>query len=140
VDEQEMQSGAREATPSTGSPVVIVNPASDRGRTKLLRAKLERALMRGRGELVLTDGRRAAEKLAATAHRLAQSLGIAQLEFPLGKTGGTIGRSQFFDHALDLELRNRLTQAAIVRVSVEAAETAARLALRNLASRKEAGR
>ena len=61
------QNSTREATPTSGSPVVILNPASDRGRTKTLRGKLERALMGGRGELVLTDGHRAAEKLAARA-------------------------------------------------------------------------
>lgn len=61
------QSSTREATPTSGSPVVILNPASDRGRTKALRGKLEHALMGGRGELVLTDGHRAAEKLAARA-------------------------------------------------------------------------
>jgi len=82
----------------------------------------------------------AAEKLAATAHRLAQSLGIAQQEFPLGKSGGTIGRSQFFDHTLDVELRKRLASSTIIRISVEAAETAARLALRNVANREEAAR
>ncbi len=61
------QSSAQQTPVTHGAPVVILNPASDRGHTKLLHSKLERALMGGRGELVLTDGRRAAEKLAATA-------------------------------------------------------------------------
>jgi diacylglycerol kinase (ATP) len=65
--EASAQTSAHEAAPEAAPPVVILNPASDRGRTKTLRGKLERALMGGRGELVLTDGRRAAEKLAAQA-------------------------------------------------------------------------
>jgi diacylglycerol kinase (ATP) len=69
MNEHEMpaQSSARDGAPAGGAPVVILNPASDRGKTKTLRGKLERALMGGRGELVQTDGRRAAEKLASRA-------------------------------------------------------------------------
>lgn len=71
----------------------------------------------------------AAEKLAAIAHRLAESLNLAQAKLPLGKTGGTIGRSRFFDHAIDQELRGKLPNLAISKLSVEPAEVAAWLAL-----------
>jgi len=76
----------------------------------------------------------AAQKLAAIALRLAEQLGITGQAFPLGKTGGTIGRSQFFDQALDAQLRVKLPNATISAVSVDAAETAARIALRLVAS------
>src|SRR5262245_55311399 len=81
----------------------------------------------------------AAQKLTAIAQRLAQSLGMAQQAFPLGKTGGTIGRSPYFDQALDEELRRKLPNAAIEVIRAEPAETAARIALR-LTSAAGAGR
>jgi len=80
----------------------------------------------------------AAQKLAVTALRLAESLDIARLTFPLGKTGGTVGRSQFFDQAVDAELRRALPSAVIGLVRAEAAETAARMALRQITGREEA--
>ena len=52
---------------STEPPLVILNPAGNRGRCARLRAPLERALSGGRGELALTDAPGAAEKLAADA-------------------------------------------------------------------------
>jgi glucosamine kinase len=74
----------------------------------------------------------AARKLAAIALRLAESLDITRQAFPLGKTGGTVGRSQYFDQALDAELRSVLPNAAIGLVPADAAETAARLALHSI--------
>jgi diacylglycerol kinase (ATP) len=50
---------------SAHPPVFILNPASRHGRR--LRRPLERALTGGRGELALTDGRGAAERIAAQA-------------------------------------------------------------------------
>jgi glucosamine kinase len=82
----------------------------------------------------------AAQKLAAIALRLAETLGIAETKFPLGKTGGTVSRSQFFDHAVDAQLRARLPKAAIGLVSAQAAETAARIALRPALNKEEAAR
>jgi glucosamine kinase len=82
----------------------------------------------------------AAQKLAATALRLADQLGITRQSFPLGKTGGTIGRSQFFDQAIDAQLRSMLPTAAIGLVPGDAAETAARIALRLAPGRNEAAR
>ena len=72
----------------------------------------------------------AAQKLAAISQRLAESLGIAQQAFPLSKTGGTIGRSPYFDQALDEELRRKLPNANIDTLRADPAETAARIALR----------
>ncbi len=56
-------------TTSTEPPLVILNPAGNRGRCARLRAPLEKALAGGRGELALTDAPGAAEKLAADAAR-----------------------------------------------------------------------
>lgn len=72
----------------------------------------------------------AAQKLAAIALRLAEQLGITGQAFPLEKTGGTIGRSLFFDRALDAQLRSNLPNAAVGAISADAAKTAARIALR----------
>ena len=77
---------------------------------------------------VLND---AAQKLAAITLRLAQTLGIADIKFPVRKAGGTVGRSQFFDQALDAQLRAKLPNAMIEAAPAEAAETAARIALRH---------
>jgi len=73
----------------------------------------------------------AALKLAAMALRLAKSLALTQQKFPLAQTGGTLGRSPFFDQALDRELRAVLPNAVIAPRPAGAAETAARIALRN---------
>jgi len=78
----------------------------------------------------------AAAKLAQIASRLAESLGMAQQAFPLAKTGGTIGRSQFFDQALDRALGAMLPRAVIRPLLADPAETAARIALRNIAGRE----
>jgi len=71
----------------------------------------------------------AAEKLAAISLRLAESLNLLQQPFHLGKTGGTIGRSRFFDSAIDRELRGKLSNAIMTPLQVEPAEIAAWLAL-----------
>src|SRR5207248_1882283 len=67
----------------------------------------------------------AAENLATISHRLADSLNFLPRPFPLGKTGGTIGRSRFFDNAIDLELHRKLSNAIITPLQVELAEVAA---------------
>jgi hypothetical protein len=71
----------------------------------------------------------AAEQLAAISHRLAESLKLLKTNFPLGKTGGTIGRSRFFDQAIEQELRRKLPNVLISKLSVEPAEVAAWIAL-----------
>ena len=54
---------------STEPPLVILNPAGNRGRCARLRAPLEKALAGGRGELALTNAPGAAEQMAADAAR-----------------------------------------------------------------------
>ena len=60
---------AMEPSPSTLPPVVLLNPAGNRGRSARLRKPLERALMGGRGELVLTWTTEEAESRVAEAAR-----------------------------------------------------------------------
>jgi N-acetylglucosamine kinase len=71
----------------------------------------------------------AAQKLAALALRLAHSLDFALQEFPIAKTGGTIGRSSFFDRAIDDALRSSLPQAKMIPLTVAPSEVAAWIAL-----------
>jgi N-acetylglucosamine kinase-like BadF-type ATPase len=78
---------------------------------------------------VLSD---AAKKLAAISQRLAESLNLLEQPFHLAKTGGTIGRSRFFDRAIDRELRSKLPNAIMNPLQVQPAEIAAWLALQLL--------
>jgi glucosamine kinase len=71
----------------------------------------------------------AAEKLAAMVVRLAESLNLDQQAGPLGKTGGTVGRSRYFEKAIDEELRRKIPAAVITKLSIEPAEVAAWIAL-----------
>ena len=71
----------------------------------------------------------AAKKLAAIVYRVAESLNVLQMPFPLGKIGGTVGRSRYFDRVLDEELRSKLPFATITKLSIEPAEVAAWIAL-----------
>ena len=73
--------------------------------------------------------RTAAEKLAGLAQRLSDSLQLTAADLSLGKTGGTVGRSRFFDQAVDQELRRKIPQIKISTLSVEPAEVAAWMAL-----------
>lgn len=77
----------------------------------------------------------AAEKLAAISQRLAGSLSLLPHPFHLAKTGGTIGRSRFFDRAIERELRSKLRNAIITPLQVQPAEIAAWLALQLLTNR-----
>jgi N-acetylglucosamine kinase len=71
----------------------------------------------------------AAEKLAVISHRLADALNVIQQPIHLGKTGGTMGRSRFFDRAIDRELRAKLPNAMLTPLYVAPAEVAAWIAL-----------
>lgn len=59
---------------SSEPPLVILNPAGNRGRCGRLRAPLEKALAGGRGDLALTDAPGAAEAMAANAARNGRSV------------------------------------------------------------------
>jgi len=55
-------------------PIVILNPASNGGRAAGLRRVIERALLGGRGELALTQGRGDARRLAEEAARAGRAV------------------------------------------------------------------
>jgi N-acetylglucosamine kinase-like BadF-type ATPase len=80
--------------------------------------------------------RNAARQLAELADRLAPALGLSEMKFPIGKTGGTVGRSRFLDATLDAEIKSRLPNASIMILEFDPAETAARIALRLLPERE----
>ena len=73
--------------------------------------------------------RAAAEKLSSMASQLAEELHLLQQAFPLGKYGGTIGRSRFFDDALDSQLLRKLPRATVMALHIDSAAAAARIAL-----------
>jgi N-acetylglucosamine kinase-like BadF-type ATPase len=79
----------------------------------------------------------AAADLAALALRLAQALKLRDQDFPLGKTGGAVGRSSFFDAALDRALQAALPGARIAVLQIDPAALAARIALGSLLSREQ---
>ena len=79
----------------------------------------------------------AAQKLAALALRLAHALNFAAQEFPIAKTGGTIGRSSFFDRSIDDALRAVLPQAKMISFTVAPSEVAAWIALQLSQSKKD---
>jgi N-acetylglucosamine kinase-like BadF-type ATPase len=80
----------------------------------------------------------AAEKLAAICQRLAESLSLLPHPIHLAKTGGTIGRSRFFEGAIERELLSKLPNAIMTPLEVQPAEIAAWLALQLLTNRAEA--
>jgi len=81
----------------------------------------------------------AAEKLTAMVVRLAESLNVHQQRFPLGKTGGTVGRARYFDRAIDEELRRNLPGVVTTKLSIEPAEIAAWIALQRFNQRDRDG-
>ena len=78
--------------------------------------------------------RAAAFDLAMLAENLAERLELRGSPFPLAKTGGMIGRSNYLETQLDERLRNVFPAAKIGLLRVSPAEAAARLALVLLAT------
>ena len=76
---------------------------------------------------------RAAMELASLVRELAASLHLGELRCEVAKTGGMIGRCDFFDTRIELELRAVAPLARIGVLPISPAESAARLALASLA-------
>ena len=83
--------------------------------------------------------RAAAFDLAMLAENLALRLQLRGTPFFLAKTGGMMGRCEFFEAQLDERLRASFPQAEIGGLRVSPAEAAARLAVRLLASGDRSG-
>jgi N-acetylglucosamine kinase-like BadF-type ATPase len=71
----------------------------------------------------------AARKLSLLVSTLVQKLGLEASPFALGKTGGMIGRSSFFDATLDRQLLLSAPSANLTQLPLPPAEAAAHLAL-----------
>ena len=72
----------------------------------------------------------AAESLGELARSVLERLHMLEWEVPIAKAGGAIGRSQFFDAAIDASLRHMAPRANVVTLQVRPAEAAAKLATR----------
>lgn len=72
--------------------------------------------------------RDAVEKLCSLAMEAAIQLALAQTGFALVKTGGMLGRSKFFDHALTAAVRKQLPNARDANLKMSPAEAAGRIA------------
>jgi N-acetylglucosamine kinase-like BadF-type ATPase len=72
----------------------------------------------------------AAKSLAGFVDGVQNELGLTGAEYLLGKTGGMVGRSNYFDDILDAELRRAAPQAKLGILLTPLAEVAARRALK----------
>ena len=72
----------------------------------------------------------AAESLAQLVGSVIQKLDLQNREIVVAKSGGTIGRSKFFDAAIDASLAALAPRAQIVGLQMKPAEAAARMAIR----------
>jgi N-acetylglucosamine kinase-like BadF-type ATPase len=80
----------------------------------------------------------AADSLAELAGSVLERLNMRNRAVPIAKAGGTIGRSKFFDAAIDAGLERVAPRAHIVTLQEKPAEAAAKLAIR-LGRRKAHG-
>jgi N-acetylglucosamine kinase-like BadF-type ATPase len=72
----------------------------------------------------------AAESLAELVSSVLQKLGMQDRDVPVARSGGTIGRSKFFDAAIESGLARVAPRATLVPLHVKPAEAAARMAIR----------
>jgi N-acetylglucosamine kinase-like BadF-type ATPase len=78
----------------------------------------------------------AAKSLAELAASVIGKLAMQNRDIVVAKSGGTIGRSKFFDAAIDADLGRLAPRARIVALQMKPAEAAARMAI-HLGKRKE---
>jgi N-acetylglucosamine kinase-like BadF-type ATPase len=71
----------------------------------------------------------AAESLAQLAASVVQKLDMQNRNIIIAKSGGALGRSKFFDAAIDSNLAGLAPQAQIVALQMKPAEAAARMAI-----------
>ena len=76
----------------------------------------------------------AAKALANFARSVVEQLGLEGQPFPLSKSGGVFGRSQYFDSALDAELARVAPGARIVPLQTVPARAAAELARKSIST------
>lgn len=71
----------------------------------------------------------AAASLGDLAASVIEKLGVQDREISIAKAGGTIGRSKFFDAAIDERLRQIAPHAHVVALQMKPAEAAAKMAI-----------
>jgi N-acetylglucosamine kinase-like BadF-type ATPase len=71
----------------------------------------------------------AAESLAELAASVIRKLDMQDRDIVVAKSGGTIGRSEFFDAAMDRDLARLSPRSKIVALQMKPAEAAARMAI-----------
>jgi N-acetylglucosamine kinase-like BadF-type ATPase len=72
----------------------------------------------------------AAESLGELTYSVLQKLDMQDREVPVAITGGTVGRSKFFDAAIESCLAKFAPRASLVPLHVKPAEAAAKMAIR----------
>lgn len=72
----------------------------------------------------------AARELSSLVSTVAEHMGYGRQSILIAKTGGTVGRSAFFDEQLDAALKEALPRAQIGGLAMSPAEAAARTALK----------
>jgi glucosamine kinase len=72
----------------------------------------------------------AARELSSLVNTVAEHMGYGRQSILIAKTGGTVGRSAFFDAQLDVALKQALPLAKIGGLAISPAEAAARIALK----------
>lgn len=72
----------------------------------------------------------AARELSSLVSTVAEHMGYSRQSILIAKTGGTVGRSKFFDAQLDAALKQVLPLAKIGGLAMSPAEAAARIALK----------
>ena len=72
----------------------------------------------------------AAQSLAELAESVLKKLKMADREVTIAKAGGALGRSKFFDDAIDAGLARVAPRAQVVTLQVKPAEAAAQLAIK----------
>src|SRR5271170_3700133 len=77
----------------------------------------------------------AADSLAQLAASVIQKLDMQNRDIVIAKSGGTLGRSKFFDAAIDSNLAGLAPRAQIIAMQMKPAEAAARIAI-HLGKRK----
>jgi glucosamine kinase len=118
--QQRTSSGAGEIFPRVFPVIAVASDAGDKTARTLL-----------------SD---AAHNLAALVKIVAVRLDLDAVDFLLAKTGGTLGRSAFFDTQLDGLLREVAPKARIGPLPIPLAEAAAHLALRLLTTADLSGK
>jgi N-acetylglucosamine kinase-like BadF-type ATPase len=81
----------------------------------------------------------AAESLTELVASVLSSLKLNDREIPIAKAGGAVGRSRFFDAAIDEGLNRVAPRARLISLAMKPAEAAAQLAIRSGRRKAHAG-